>query len=116
MFRSGLLALFTGMLVLSGGIVGQDNKPKEDPKKQEAKKDDPPMKAKGVLPPNWKKVGLTDPQVQEIYKVQNKYDVEIDKLQAKIEELKANRTKDMRAVLTADQKKRLDEILSGEKK
>jgi hypothetical protein len=111
MSRVCLLALFAALLVLSGGSIGQENKSKEEPKK-----DEPPMKAKGVLPPNWKKVGLTDPQVQEIYKVQNKYDAEIDKLQAKIEELKANRTKDMRAVLTADQKKRLDEILSGEKK
>ena len=111
MFRAGLCALFAGLLVLSGGLIGQEKKAKEEPKK-----DEPPMKAKGVLPPNWKKVGLTDPQVQEIYKVQNKYDAEIDKLQAKIEELKANRTKDMRAVLTADQKKKLDEILSGEKK
>jgi hypothetical protein len=116
MFRSGLLALFTGMLVLSGGIVGQDNKPKEDPKKQEAKKDDPPMKAKGVLPANYKKLGLTDVQVQEIYKIQNKYDTEIDKLQAKLDELKANRAKDTKAVLTAEQKKRLDEILTGKDK
>jgi hypothetical protein len=115
MFRASLFALLAGLIVLSGGLIGQEKKTKEEPK-QDAKKDEPPMKAKGVLPPNWKKVGLTDPQVQEIYKVQNKYDAEIDKLQAKIEELKANRTKDMRAVLTADQKKKLDEILSGEKK
>jgi hypothetical protein len=113
MFRAGLLALITGLLVLSGGSIGQDNKPKEEPKKDDKKKDDPAPKVKGVLPPNWKKLGLTDAQVQEIYKIQNKYDSEIDKLQAKIDELKAGRTKDTKAVLTSDQKKRLEEILSG---
>jgi hypothetical protein len=117
MFRAGLLALFAGLLVLSGGSIGQENKPKEEPKKQDkAVKEEPPTKAKGTLPPNWKKVGLTDAQVQDIYKVQNKYDAEIDKLQAKIDELKANRTKDMQAVLTADQKKRLAEIVGGKDK
>ncbi len=120
MFRAALLALFTGLLVLSGGIVGQETKTKEDPKKDvkpdDKKKEDTGAKAKGVLPPNWKKLGLSDAQVQDIYKVQNKYDAEIDKLQAKIDELKANRTKDMKAVLTAEQKKRLDDILTGKEK
>ena len=112
MYRSGLLALCAGLLVLSGGLVGQDNKPKEDPKK----KDDPAPKVKGMLPANYRKLGLSDNQVQEIYKIQNKYDTEIDKLQAKLDELKANRAKETKAVLTAEQKKRLDEILTGKDK
>lgn len=114
MFRAGFLALVAGLVVLSGGIVGQDNKAKVE--KQDEKKAEPPARVKGVLPPYWKKLGLSDAQVQDIYKVQNKYDAEIDKLQAKIDELKANRTKDMKAVLTAEQKKRLDEILTGKDK
>jgi peptidoglycan hydrolase CwlO-like protein len=118
MYRSCLLALFTGMLVLSGGLVGQDNKAKEEPKKDVKKdvKNEPPTKAKGTLPPNWKKIGLTDTQVQDIYKVQNKYNDEIDKLEAKIKELKSSRDKEMKAVLTPEQKKRLDEILTGKDK
>ena len=115
MFRAALLALFTGLVVLTGGSVGQEPKVKQDPKKDE-KKDEPVGKLKGVLPPNWKKLGLTDSQVQDVYKVQNKYDTEIDKLQAKIDELKTNRAKDLKAVLTAEQKKRLDEILTGKDK
>lgn len=111
MFRAGLLALVTGLLVLSGGSLGQEKQPKQEPKKEE-----PPAKVKGVLPDHWKKLGLSDAQVQEIYKIQNKYDAEIDKLQAKIAELKANKTKETKAVLTTEQKKRLDEILTGEKK
>ena len=83
MFRASLLALITALVVLSGGLVGQDTK--KDDKKLDTttkveKKDEPPVKVKGQLPPNWKKLGLTDDQVQRIYKVQNKYDDEIDKL------------------------------------
>ena len=124
MFRASLLALVTALVVLSGGLVGQDPK-KEDKKPDEKKalesksvekKDEPATKLKGVLPPNWKKLGLTDDQVQKIYKVQNKYDDEIDKLQAQIARLKTERTKDMHGVLTADQKKRLDDILTGKEK
>lgn len=115
----GLLTLIAGLFVLSGGLVGQDNKAKEEKKevkKDDAKKDDTPTKAKGTLPPNWKKLGLADTQVQEVYKVQNKYNEDIDKLEAKIKELKAARDKEMKAVLTADQKKRLDDILTGKEK
>jgi peptidoglycan hydrolase CwlO-like protein len=115
MLRPAFLALFTCLLVLSSGLVGQDTKPKEDSKK-EVKKDEPPAKAKGVLPPNWKKLGLTDAQVQDIYKAQSKYNEKIDKLEAEIKELKTNRDKDMKAILTADQKKRLEDILTGKDK
>jgi Spy/CpxP family protein refolding chaperone len=111
MFRASLCALFTCLLVLSAGSYVQDPKAKEDPKK-----DDPPAKLKGTLPPNWKKLGLTDMQVQEIYKVQAKYSDEIGKLEAKIKDLKANRDKDEKAVLTPEQKKRLEEILTGKDK
>jgi len=115
MHRYAFLALLSCLLVLSGGLVGQDTKPKEEAKK-DAKKDDPPAKAKGKLPANWAKLGLSDSQVQDIYKTQNKYNDEIDKLEAKVKELKTNRDKDMKAVLTADQKKRLEEILTGKDK
>lgn len=118
MFRASLLTLVTALVVLSGGLVGQD--PKKDEKKTDdkkvEKKDDTGGKVKGVLPPNWKKIGLTDAQVQDIYKVQGKYNEEIDKHEAKIKELKAARDKDMKAVLTAEQKKRLDDILTGKDK
>src|SRR6476619_299642 len=99
MFRVCAFALLGAMFVVSGGLVGQDAK-----KGQESKKDDPPVKAKGVLPMNWGKIGLSEDQKQQIYKIQNKYDEEIDKLDAKIKDLKAARTKDMKGVLTADQK------------
>jgi len=117
MYRAGFLALFTCLIVLSGGSVGQDKKdePKKDDKKVD-KKDDAPTKMKGVLPGNWKKLGLSDSQVQDIYKIQNKYNTEIDKLKAKMDELKAARDKEEKAVLTQEQKKRLEEIQTGKDK
>jgi|SRR5579883_2082309 len=113
MLRAGLFAVFAAVLVLSTGVDGQDKK--EEPKKQDTKSDTP-TKAKGVLPKNWSKLGLTDVQVQEVYKIQNKYNKQIADLDAKIKELKAARDKEEKAVLTPEQKKRLEEILLGKDK
>ena len=118
MLRASMFALLGGVLALSSGVVGQDTK-KEDPKKdvkKDVKKDEPPAKTKGFLPQNWGKIGLTDDQKQEVYKVQGKYNGEIDKLEAKIKEIKSTRDKEMKGVLSADQKKKLDEILTGKDK
>jgi hypothetical protein len=101
--------LACGVFALSGGLVGQEAK-KDD------KKVDPPVKVKGSLPANWGKIGLSDDQKQSIYKIQGKYSDEIDKLDARIKELKATRDKEMRGVLTADQKKRLEELILGKGK
>jgi peptidoglycan hydrolase CwlO-like protein len=110
MARAGFLTLLTALLIVTGGgLVGQD-------RKEDKKPADPPVRVKGKLPPNWSKLGLTDSQVQEVYKVQNKYNEEIDKLEAKIKELKATRDRESKAILTPEQKKRLDEILTGKGK
>ncbi|MBY0455928.1 MAG: hypothetical protein K2V38_01175 [Gemmataceae bacterium] len=124
MFRASLFALCAALLVLATGLNGQE--PKKDDKKPDdkkvEKKDDKKDttkdegKLKGTLPPNWKKLGLTEKQVQEVYKVQAKYRDEIDKLEAKIRELKAAREKEEKAVLTDEQKKRLEDILTGKDK
>src|SRR5207249_3822099 len=100
MSRLCLCALLGALLVLSAGLAGQDPK-KEDPKavkKDDPKKDDPPGKVKGMLPQNWGKLGLSDEQKQNIYKIQNKYTAEIQKLQEQIDELNATKNKEMRAV------------------
>jgi hypothetical protein len=104
MFRLCSLALLGGMFILAGGLVGQ-----------EPKKEDPPTKVKGKLPSHWGKIGLTDAQKQTIYTIQGKYDPEIEKLEAKITELKATKDKEMKAVLNADQKKALEAALLGSK-
>lgn len=104
MYRLGFVALLGGMLILTGGLVGQE------PKKDE------PAKIKGKLPSHWGKIGLSDSQKQTIYQIQAKYDPEIDKLEAKIAELKSTRDKEMKAILTADQKKALETAILGKDK
>jgi hypothetical protein len=104
-----LVAFLVGALVLSGGLVGQDRKGDgKDPKK-----DDQPTKAKGQLPTYWGQLGLSEEQKQKVYKVQNKYGEEIEKLEAKIKELKDKRDKDRFDILSNDQKKRLEEIIKS---
>lgn len=113
MLRAVLFALLSGMIVFSTGTLnGQDQK-KDDPKSTE-KKDEP--KAKGFLPQNWGKLGLTENQKQDIYKIQGKYNADIEKLEAQIRDLKSARDKEMKAVLTPEQKKRLEDILLGKDK
>jgi hypothetical protein len=105
MSRLCLLALLVGgMFALAGGLSGQD-----------PKKDDPPAKIKGKLPPLWAKIGLSDAQKQDVYKIQAKYGTEIEKLEAKIAELKTTRDKEMKAVLSDDQKKALEAAILGNK-
>ena len=110
--RVRVCVLLAGLIALSGSLAGQEPK-KDDPK---AKQGNPPAKAKGILPTKWGQLGLSDEQKQNIYKAQGKYNEEIDKLEEKIKELKATRDKEMRAVLTADQRKKLEELLLGKDK
>jgi Spy/CpxP family protein refolding chaperone len=114
MLRLPLLALLGALTVLSAdGLVGQEKK-KDDPKL--TKKDDPPGKIKGMLPQNYGKLGLSDDQKQQVYRIQAKYKAELDQLEAKIQEVKNTRDKELKSVLTAEQKKRLEEILLGKDK
>lgn len=102
-----IVALAAVFAVTAAGFA---QAPKPDDKPAETKKEEP-KKERGVLPMFWKQLGLTDDQVQKVYKVQNKYGDEIDALEAKIKELKDKMAKERSEVLTAEQKKRLEEIL-----
>lgn len=108
------------MLMMSGGIIGQEKgTKKEDTKKEDTKKEDTKKepttktKAKGQLPQNWGQLGLTDEQKQSVYRLQGKYNEEIDVLEAKIKELKSKMSEERSKILTAEQKKRLEEILKA---
>jgi glucan phosphorylase len=103
--RIGLF--FVGVLFLCGTIIGQDAK--KETKDSKDNKDT--AKAKGVLPQNWSKIGLTDEQKQKVYIIDAKFDKQIDELIAKIKELKDDKRKEQLKVLTDDQKKRLEEII-----
>jgi Spy/CpxP family protein refolding chaperone len=113
MFYARLLTLLCGLFALTGGLTdlsAQEKGKKDDP----VKKDEPTGKVKGQLPQGWGKIGLTDEQKQKVYKVQAKYNEQIDKLEAQIKELKEKRDTERYEVLTAEQKKRLKE--AGEPK
>jgi len=95
-----VLGVLTAALLV-GWLLAADTKTADD-------KTDP--KAKGQLRPNWKKLGLTDDQVQKVYKVQSDYRAKIDPLEQKIKELKDEQYAEELKLLTAAQKARLKEL------
>ena len=106
-----LPVLFVCLFAIVGGLSAQDSPAKKADGKEPAKADSP--KAKGYLPQNWSKIGLTDEQRQKVYQIQGKYNDEIDKLETRIRELKDRMAKERLEVLSPDQKKRLEDIIRG---
>ena len=89
--------------VLAGGwLMGDDKKPADPPK------------VKGQLPAHFKKLGLSDKQIQQIYKIESDYHQQISVLQQKIDDLKKAEHLDVDDVLTEEQKTRLKELLTAE--
>jgi Spy/CpxP family protein refolding chaperone len=101
MFR--LTALVAGaavcLVVLLGGpgASGQDAK-------------EPAAKERGQLPQGWKKIGLSDKQVEKIYSIQGEYRSKIYKLAVEIKKLRAEQRREMFRVLTEDQKAKLRKL------
>jgi hypothetical protein len=108
-----VLLFVAGLVFLSGGLSGQDAKKesKDTKESKESKDSKAAPKAKGQLPQNWSKIGLTDEQKQKVYTIDAKFDKEIDELTAKIKELKDDKRKEQLKVLTEEQKKRLEDII-----
>jgi hypothetical protein len=73
-------------------------------------------KPTGRLPAYYAKVGVSDEQRKKIYSVQATYDTQIAALQKQIDELKAKEDAEVVAVLTPEQKAKLDELLAEAKK
>lgn len=71
----------------------------------------PPAKLRGTLPPNYRLLGLTEDQKQQIYRIQNDFDAKIAALEAQIKKLKAEEKQAIEKVLTEAQRARLREIL-----
>ena len=90
--------IVTLALVSVGGLLSQD-----------AKKDG---KARGSLPPNFGKLGLSEEQKQKIYTIQSDYKAKIDVLEKQLKDLKKKELDDMNKVLTADQRTQLRKILT----
>jgi len=92
---------------------GDDKKAVDDKKPSDDKKDPPAAIPRGTLPPNWKKIGLTDDQVKAIYKIEAIYRAKIDEMEARIKEMKAQERTEMEKLLTDAQKARLKELKEG---
>jgi hypothetical protein len=99
MVRSSVLLGVLTLALAGGGLLGQD-----------AKRD--AGKAKGQLPQNWSKLGLSDEQKQKVYTIQTQYKEKIEALEKQLGDLKKKQMDEMSKVLTAAQKARLREIVS----
>lgn len=110
MFARTLFAVTAALLLGTTAVAQEPKKPVDPPKPVDPKKEDP-KPVKGQLPTYWKMLGLSEEQVQKVYRVHAKYNDEIDTLEAKIKELKDKMAKERLEVLSPEQKKRLEEIL-----
>lgn len=71
-------------------------------------------KIKGQLPQNWSKLNLTAAQKESVYKLNMEYKEKIDKLKDEIKQLEDELTRKRVAVLTAEQRKKLLDMVAGE--
>jgi Spy/CpxP family protein refolding chaperone len=104
MWGAGLVAL-----VMCGFVAAQDAG-KSVSKKEAVSKKDAAEKVTGRLPNNYGRLGLSDAQRQNIYKIQAKYQEEIEALTKQLEALRQKRDSEIEAVLTAEQKTKLQEL------
>src|SRR5436305_14857619 len=95
MIRLRVLVGVVAVALLTVGLL-----PGDEPNTGDTKKDDATTRVRGTLPPNYKKLGLSDDQVQKIYKIQNEYRAQIDQLQAKVKQLQKEEREEMAKVLT----------------
>ena len=75
----------------------------------------PPADLWQVLPAYFKKLDLTDKQKADLYRVCSQHDGKIAELQRQIAGLKEAKQKEMEKLLTAEQRKRLEALRTGEK-
>jgi hypothetical protein len=100
-FCIGVTALAVGLLA-GGYLMGDDKKPDE------------PAKLKGKLPAHFKKLGLSDQQMQEIFKIEAGYADKIEVLTKQLADLKKAEKHDVDDVLTDEQKAHLKELLTAD--
>lgn len=93
-----MLGVLAAALLIANGLQGQDKKE--------------PAPFKGVLPPNFGKIGITEEQKQKIYKIGNETREKVAELEKKIAELREKGKQEVLNLLTEEQKKKLKEILA----
>lgn len=114
-----MLRFRLAVLVLSLSLLGAASFQKADTKTKPAEgakpEDKAPVRVKGFLPAYYKKLGLRDDQVQNVYRIRADYKAKIENLKQQIDRLKAEEKGALEKVLTPEQLKRLRELRSGEK-
>ena len=89
----------------AGGMLSWQAVAQETPAKPAAKTD-----PRGPLPAQFGKLGISDEVKDELYKIHDEYDVQIQTLTAQIKKLQAEKTTKMEVKLTVAQKTRLNEL------
>jgi hypothetical protein len=94
----GLLTVIVGVVFLAGPGNSQEKK------------------AKGQLPPGWKKLDLTKEQEVKIRGIAADYQMKINALEKQIDTLKVSRKRDQVKVLNEEQKEKLRKLVLGDDK
>lgn len=102
MMVAGVLAIATSSMWAQTGTKSSSSK--STTQKTAAKK------FRGRLPNNFRQLGLSQKQIDEIYGVQKKYHDRIDELTKQLEALEAQEDQEIHAVLTTEQKTKLEEL------
>jgi hypothetical protein len=102
----GVVALGVAVLLSGPGVSGQD-------------KEKTTGKGKSYLPIGWKKLGLSKEQLEKVKTIHNKFAPKIDQVKAQLDQLKtqfkkleAQQKGELYKVLTSDQKKELQRMIS----
>jgi hypothetical protein len=95
--------VLAALLLAGGWLLGQTKST-----------DEPPLKVKGTLPANFKKLGLSEEQTREIYKIRGTFATKIEALKQQIRDLHAEELAEIEKILTDGQKNRLRELKLGE--
>ena len=103
----GLLALFTCGSLFCGA---QDAAQSSSTNSKSGEKKSGDAKKINRLPSNFGKLGLSDSQRDKIYGIQNSFADQIDSLESQIDAMKQKRDKEIDAVLSADQRKALNDL------
>ena len=85
-------------------------------KEKAEKKAKKARKFRGRLPAYYRKAGISNKQRSTIYQIQISYREKIQALEKQLRELKAKQRAEVEAVLTEDQKKKVDESRAAAKK
>jgi hypothetical protein len=110
MIRLSMGGAVLAVALLTGWLSGDDKKPDKKPDD----KDPPVVVVRGTLPTHYKRLGLSDEQKENVYKIRGRYKARIDALTKQIRDLQKEERTKLEEVLTEAQKTRLKELRAGE--